>query len=88
MVHKSQTGLVNSELFTPEFIRAYICVAKSFSPTISVNLQKMLIDKYIMKRQDQVDLVKEGDSYTTTRTLLATIRLCQARVYLYLCRPN
>lgn len=85
-MHKSQTGLLNSMLFTAEFIRAYISVAKTFSPTISENLKERLIDKYIMRRKDQVDIVKEGESYTTMRTLLATIRLCQARVSLYRCR--
>jgi hypothetical protein len=41
-----------------------------------------LIKRYTELRQ--LDVKKEGDSYTTTRSLLALIRLCQARVIIYL----
>jgi DNA replicative helicase MCM subunit Mcm2 (Cdc46/Mcm family) len=34
----------------------------------------------VEKRKEQCDASKEGESYTTTRSLLALIRLCQARV--------
>lgn len=36
--------------------------------------------KYIEKRKLETGNAKEGESYTTTRSLLAVVRLCQARV--------
>lgn len=38
--------------------------------------------KYIEKRKEQTDISKEGYVYTTPRTLLGLIRLCQARARL------
>ena len=72
------------DVFDGEFIRTYIALAKNFKPTISQALHKELISKYIEKRKEQCDLSKEGENYTTTRSLLALIRLCQARVILSL----
>lgn len=42
-----------------------------------------MIKKYIENRQIQNDTSKSGDSYTTMRSLLALIRLAQARVIIH-----
>lgn len=68
------------DVYDSEFIRTYIALAKKFKPTISQNLHKMLVNKYIEKRKEQCDISKEGENYTTTRSLLALVRLCQAKV--------
>lgn len=39
-----------------------------------------MIRKYVEKRQLQLDASHEGESYTTMRSLLAMVRLSQARV--------
>lgn len=75
-----------SGLFNPNFLRSYVSLSKSFCPVISGELHSILISKYIEKRQEQVGVLKEGDKYITTRSLLALIRLCQARVIYMLFR--
>jgi DNA replication licensing factor MCM7 len=67
-------------LFKPDFLRTYISLSKGYNPTISEELHELLINKYIEKRQMQQSIKNKGDKYTTTRSLLALIRLCQARV--------
>ncbi len=42
----------------------------------------MFITKYIEKRKLQIDMSREGETYTTTRSLLALIRLSIARAKL------
>ncbi len=71
----------NSMLDT-DFLRTYIAMCKEYQPTISTHLHNVLIKKYIEKRKLQTDVSKEGESYTTTRSLLALIRLCIARAKL------
>ena len=85
-VHKSKRGLEqdNTIYFSPDFLRTYIAMSKSFSPTISEELHTILIDKYIEKRQEQIGSLKKDDKYITTRSLLALIRLCQAKVNIFL----
>jgi DNA replication licensing factor MCM7 len=61
-------------------------MSKNYNPTISEDLHQILIDKYIEKRQLQRSASNEGDKYYTTRSLLALIRLCQARVIIILYR--
>lgn len=68
------------DCFDSEFLRNYIAIAKTFEPIITEQLFEELTRRYIDKRKEQADLNKEGYSYTTTRTLLGLIRLCQARV--------
>lgn len=75
-------------LFKPEFLRSYISLSKSYTPTISEELHELLINKYIEQRRDQQSLQKQGDKYVTTRSLLALIRLCQARVAIFLFRQD
>jgi DNA replicative helicase MCM subunit Mcm2 (Cdc46/Mcm family) len=70
----------SKRLFKPDFLRTYIAMSKEYNPTISQELHEMLISKYIEKRQEQQSIKNKGDKYTTTRSLLALIRLCQARV--------
>jgi DNA replication licensing factor MCM7 len=79
-VHKNKRSTNETVIFSPHFLRAYIALSKSYTPTISEELHNILISKYIEKRQLQVGKTKEGDNYTTTRSLLALIRLCQAKV--------
>ena len=43
-----------------------------------------MIARYVERRNDNTDIKKEGTNYTTMRSLLALIRLCQARVILSL----
>jgi DNA replication licensing factor MCM7 len=80
-VHKMKKTVEDSKrLFKPDFLRTYIAMSKEYNPTISQELHEMLISKYIEKRQEQQSIKNKGDKYTTTRSLLALIRLCQARV--------
>ena len=61
-------------------------MSKTFIPTISEELHAILISKYIEKRQEQIGTLKREEKYITTRSLLALIRLCQARVIIILFR--
>jgi DNA replication licensing factor MCM7 len=80
-VHKLKKTTDDAKLlFSPDFLRTYIAMSKNFEPTISEELHELLINKYIEKRQEQQSIKNKGDKYTTTRSLLALIRLCQARV--------
>lgn len=83
-VHRSGKTHTQNRLFDPNFIRSYIALAKNFNPTINNELKEGLIQKYLEMRHEQKDISKQGDNYTTTRKLLALIRLCQARVLLCL----
>ena len=86
-VHKNKRGVKRPDILSPDFLRAYISMAKEFKPTISEDLHSILISKYIEQRQEQVVNIKKEEKYITTRSLLALIRLCQARVLLSLPRP-
>lgn len=78
-VHQKKKSPVDN-VYDSEFIRTYIAMARNFKPIIKQSLHKELINKYIEKRKEQCDISKEGENYTTTRSLLALIRLCQAKV--------
>jgi DNA replication licensing factor MCM7 len=78
-VHQKRKSPVE-DCFDAEFLRTYVALAKSYTPIITEQLHGELTKRYIDKRKEQADLNKEGYSYTTTRTLLGLIRLCQARV--------
>jgi DNA replicative helicase MCM subunit Mcm2 (Cdc46/Mcm family) len=78
-VHQKKKSPVE-DVYDSEFIRTYIALAKTFKPTISAKLHKELVNRYIEKRKEQSDISKEGENYTTTRSLLALVRLCMARV--------
>lgn len=73
-----------SDCYNAEFLRSYVAMAKSYQPVITEHLFAELTRRYVDKRKEQADLTKEGYSYTTTRTLLGLIRLCQARVKILL----
>ena len=79
-IHKDRKPDEHIGLFTPDFLRSFIALAKNYTPTISQPLHSLLIRKYIEKRQEQQSVENQGEKYTTTRSLLAIIRLCQARV--------
>lgn len=57
-------------------------MSKAYEPVISPDLQEILVDKYLQLRKEQLMVKHQGDNYTTTRKLLALIRLCQAKVYI------
>ena len=79
-MHQNLKAPQHEEHFEESFIRNYIALSKNYTPLISEELHQEMIDRYIQKRQDQMDVSKEGENYTTMRSLLALIRLCQARV--------
>lgn len=80
-VHKVKKSNTETQIvFRPDFLRTYIAMSKHYNPIISEELHELLINKYIEKRQEQQSFKNKGDKYTTTRSLLALIRLCQARV--------
>ena len=83
-VHMMLKPQHDATLFSQNFLRTYIALAKQLVPTISQSLHSMLIQKYIQKRQEQQSAENEGEKYTTTRSLLALIRLCQARVLFFM----
>jgi DNA replication licensing factor MCM7 len=58
-VHKSKKT-PEKDLFSPQILRAYIALSKTYYPTISEELHEMLIKKYIEKRQEQTSTLKEG----------------------------
>ena len=69
----------DKDIYSTEFLRAYIAYAKKFNPTIAPELHAHLVTKYVDKRQKlDKDQAKTTYSYTTPRTLLAVIRLSQA----------
>lgn len=81
MVHKLERAPFGErELFSADFIRAYIALSKQYSPTLTEELHNEIIQRYIKKRQEQMDVSKEGENYTTMRSLLGLLRLAQARV--------
>lgn len=59
-------------------IKAYVSHAKRFHPTINKELHDFLVQRYLEKRKEQDESVKEGYCYTTPRTLLGIIRLAQS----------
>lgn len=59
-------------------MRAYIAEAKRIEPTIPSQLHNFIIQKYVEKRQEQMEINKIGYVYVTPRTLLGIIRLAQS----------
>jgi DNA replication licensing factor MCM7 len=60
-------------------MRAFIRKAKSYSPMISDELQKEIVEAYVAAREEEKkDVGDNRKSYTTPRQLLALIRLSQA----------
>ena len=43
-------------MFSPEFIRAYVSLAKGYTPVLPSELHEEIIDRYIKKRQEQMDV--------------------------------
>ena len=83
LVHKMCRAPVEErDLFSPEFIRGYIAMSKQYVPVLTEELHNEIIQRYIKKRQEQMDVSKEGENYTTMRSLLGLLRLAQARARL------
>ena len=55
-------------------------MAKGYEPILTSSVSKTIMNHYLTKRQEFAHTVRDGDNYTTPRTLLALIRLCQAKV--------
>lgn len=70
---KNQVNLLDA--FT---MRAYIAEAKRIEPIIPAQLHNFIIQKYVEKRQEQMEINKIGYVYVTPRTLLGIIRLAQS----------
>lgn len=64
-------------LLDANFMRAYIAEAKRIEPVIPSQLHSFIIQKYVEKRQEQMEINKAGFVYVTPRTLLGIIRLAQ-----------
>jgi DNA replication licensing factor MCM7 len=79
-VHQNSRSPEQDTLFDAAFLRTYIALSKGYEPTITEALHKEIIERYIMKRQQQMDVTREGENYTTMRSLLGLVRLAQARV--------
>jgi len=68
-----------AQVFEPELLRAYIKRAKKFNPLIPSTLKKSLIDKYVTTRQkERGQDIDDRTDYTSPRSLLGLLRLCQA----------
>lgn len=65
-----------------DFIRNYVEAAKRQEPAIPKDLHNFIVQKYVNERKKQNDVTKEGYQYITPRTLLAILRLSQARAKL------
>jgi len=57
-VHKNKRAMADSSIFSPQFLRSYISLSKSFTPVISGELHSILISKYIDQRQSQLGVEK------------------------------
>lgn len=80
-VHQKKQG-PKTNTYSSQILRSYISLARGFEPVINEDLHNQLTKRYIQKRKEQTDISKEGYVYTTPRTLLGLIRLCQARARL------
>ncbi|KAL6060964.1 Mcm2-7 hexameric complex component [Balamuthia mandrillaris] len=78
MMEEEEGAKLAEEYRTPEFIRAYIAVARRFEPMIPQHLTDYLVDAYVNMRSTEAAMDEEAHSYTTARTLLAILRLSQA----------
>jgi len=80
-VHRfSRHPAMDTEACSPEFIRAFIALAKRQQPSIPRELRTHLVDSYVNMRHDDLTQHRRGGqfTYTTARTLLATLRIAQA----------
>lgn len=62
---------------SPELMRAFIGIAKTYHPHVPENLSEYIVSSYCSLREEK-DSVGEEFSYITARTLLAILRLSQA----------
>jgi DNA replication licensing factor MCM7 len=68
----------HAHLLDANTLRAYIAEAKRIEPTIPTQLHNFILEKYVEKRQEQMEINKAGYVYVTPRTLLGIIRLAQS----------
>lgn len=74
------------EVVDKELMRTYIIMAKQYEPTMPPEIVEKVSDWYVQVRQQEYENEVYNDSrftYTTPRSMLAILRLCQ--VYSFLC---
>jgi len=77
-VHRFQKHPDNgSKTLSPEFIRAYIAMAKRYNPRVPPELTEFIVDAYVSMRNEDPEFGEEY-TYTTARSLLGILRLAQA----------
>jgi len=73
-------GAGGDGLKTPEFMRAYIALARKVEPSVPEHLISYITDAYVNMRSsgEMAGSASSGYTYTTARTLLGILRLSQA----------
>lgn len=83
--HTNSVTTINNDASTvisPEVFRSYVGLAKQYEPVVPNSLVEYLVGAYVGLRLN--DLQQKDTTYTTPRTLLAVLRLAQARARLRL----
>ena len=68
---------LETEAFSPEFIRAFISQARRFNPYVPRELTDYIVSAYTNMRKEEAESTVEF-TYTTARTLLGILRLSTA----------
>ncbi|GBE62331.1 DNA replication licensing factor [Babesia ovata] len=69
------------EVVDKELMRSYITMAKQYEPTMSTEIIEKVSDWYVQARQQEQESELYNDerfTYTTPRSMLAVLRICQA----------
>ncbi len=66
------------EPYSSDFLRSYIAKAKTFEPFVPEHLSDHIVSAYVNMREIEMKDMENAKSYTTARTLLAILRLCQS----------
>ncbi|GIX65555.1 DNA replication licensing factor MCM7, putative [Babesia caballi] len=69
------------EAVDKELMRTYISMAKQYEPTMSPEIVEKVSDWYVQARQEEQENEAYNDdrlTYTTPRSMLAILRICQA----------
>jgi len=82
---KAPGGEADVNHFDGDFIRAYISCARQYEPTVDTELMLSMVNFYAQLRSNERAQVEdERKGYTSPRTLLALLRMSQARARLRL----
>lgn len=79
---ESRKGNIDNGGIPSDIFRAYIALAKQYEPVVPSSLVEYAVGAYVGLRLN--DLNNRDTTYTTPRTLLAVLRLAQARARLRL----